>query len=227
MWSAIVAAVFYLRPWHPLPRTRRQRVQRLLVREADPTVALSAGAAALVTDACDGHLGGRRRGRAAHGALGAAGRRPVRARVPGSCMASRMFDSCRRGMRSRSSTSKQRRRGRICLGACRKRSPIINLYRFMVEFRVVQPGRWRRHAAGRSRPRPTPRRPISLALLRIYQARRAHVLGEMGRGGRPGDVLPARQSRRHGAPMFLMCYGLFDADVLIGAGRIDDRAPVC
>jgi hypothetical protein len=56
VWSAVVAVIFYLRPWHPRAAQVRDRVQRLLSRVPDPTLVLSAASAALVTDTTWGAL---------------------------------------------------------------------------------------------------------------------------------------------------------------------------
>jgi LuxR family transcriptional regulator, maltose regulon positive regulatory protein len=222
VWSAIVAALFYWRPWHALAQEARQRVQRLLVLESDPTAALAAASTALVSDTTTGNLEAAdqivslveplaRRPEASPSAgawffYGAAYLRFVQTRYEESLS---YFDAaCNAASAS----------------GLQESLSDITLYRLMVEFRVS--GWAVANATLRAiEALPLPRRPMSLALLRIYQARRAHF---HDRWGEAADLAKSGKDaiNRVAAPQFLMSFGLFNAEVLIGAGCLEDARPL-
>lgn len=222
IWSAIVAAVFYWRPWHPLAMTARQRVQNLLVHESDPTAALAAAATALVTDTTIGSL------QAADEIVALV--EPLAHRTEASPSASTW---CLYGVAYLRFVQTRYEESLEYFGAaCRAASASglketlsdVSLYRFMVEFRVS--GWTVANATLRNlEVLAPPRRPMSLALLRIYQARRAHFHGHWNEAAE--FAMDCQDAiARVGAPQWRMSFGLFNAEVLIGAGRLDDARPL-
>jgi DNA-binding SARP family transcriptional activator len=197
-------------------------VQRLLARETDPTLALVAASATVETDSGSGNLemGDElvslveplaNRAEASPSArawflYGVAALRFIQARYEESL---EYFD---RACQAASASGLQ------------ETLSDISLHRFMIEFRACS---WAVANASlkESETRPTPTRPMSLGLLRIYQARRAHFLGRDDEAAesamRSWDAVS-----RLGAPQLLMEYGLYSADILIGARRIEDARPL-
>ncbi|MFO1319356.1 MAG: BTAD domain-containing putative transcriptional regulator [Burkholderiales bacterium] len=98
----------------------------------------------------------------------------------------------------------------------------IALYRFMVEFRAMG---WELacRSLREAETVPVQRRPMRIALLRIYQARRATWQGEPGQAA---DLAEAsmRAIDAIGTDYHVMCFGLFSADVLIQDGRLERAA---
>lgn len=217
IWAAIVSVMVYWRPWHPLAAEAIERMQALLLSENDPAVALPAAASSMVMWTMIGGLDAAEQivahieplvqhHEAAPGAkawflYGVAYLRFVQTRYE---EALAYFD---RAIEAASSSGLQ------------DTLSDIRLYRVMVEFRC--PG-WQVADVSlrKIESRPLPRRPMSVALLRIFQARRAHM---HGRWEEAAELAIACQEaiEKVGAPENLMTFSLFNAGILIGAGRLE------
>lgn len=218
VWAALLAVLLYWRPWHPIARSARERVQRLLEGEADASAALSAAATALVTDTGTGNLEAgeellalieplTRRAEASPSAsawflYGAAYLRFIQTRYE------EALDYLARAMQAASDAG------------LNNALSDLGLYRVMVEFRA--PG-WQvaDHTLREIEAQPLPKRPMSLALLRIYQARRSHFHGRWAEAAELAKHCQEAISRV-GAPQNLMTFGLFNAEILIGAGQTEE-----
>lgn len=221
-WSAIVAVLPLWRPWHALTTEARVRVQDLLRQQQDPTEALAAAASALVSDLT---AGGLQQGEELVSLIEPIARDP---RASPSARAWFLFGvAYLRFVQARYEDA-------LCYfdlaievaeaSGLKDALSDIRLYRVMVAFRTHG---WDRTDAGlrEIEADSPPRRPMSLALLRIYQARRAH---HYGRWTEAAELAVASDEaiRRVGAPQNLMSFGLFNAEVLIGAGRMDEARPL-
>jgi pentatricopeptide repeat protein len=222
VWSAVLAVLLFWRPWHPAGKGARQKVQRLVECEPDTAVALAAAATALVTDTMTGSLEEGERLLAVIEPLtqraeaspsdsawflyGAAYLRFVQARYE------EALHYLARAMRAASDAGLQ------------NALSDLRLYRVMVEFRA--PG-W--HVGDITlrelKAQPPPSRPMSLALLRIYQARRAHHFDRWEEAAEMA-VRCQEAISQVGAPQNLMTFGLFNAEILIGAGRYGEARPL-
>lgn len=222
IWSGIVASMLFLRPWHALAASARQRVQQLISRETDPTAALSAAAAVLVSDTTTGGLD------AADELVALV--EPLAGRAGASPSASTWFFygvAYLRFVQARYEESLQYFEAAIRAASAsglKETLSDIFLYRFMVEYRVC--GWSIAHATlQQAEKQCVSKRPTSVALLRIYQARRAHCHDRWEEAG----VLALQSIEavdRTGAPQFQMSYGLFAAEILIGAGRSREARPL-
>ena len=222
VWSAVGVAVFFFRPWHPLAQAARQRVQRLLARESDPTLALVAASATLETDSTSGNL------EAGDELVSLVEPLANRAEASPSARAWFLYGvAVLRFIQARYEEALEYL-GRACQAASasglQEALSDISLHRFMIEFRACS---WAVASASLrdSETRPTPTRPMSLAVLRIYQARRAHFHGRWDEAAELA-MRSLEATSRVGAPQLLMEFGLYTAELLIGAGRVEDARPL-
>jgi ATP/maltotriose-dependent transcriptional regulator MalT/DNA-binding SARP family transcriptional activator len=222
VWSAILGIIVYWRPWHAAAKNARQRIHELLQTESDPAVALAAATTALVTDTATGSLEAAEEliklieplvssasaspSASAWFLFGAAYLRFVQARYEES------LDYFDRSIQAASVS-----------GLVDTLSD-IRLYRVMVEFRslgwTVADATLRQIEA-----EPLPRRPRSIALLRIYQARRAHAAGKWSEAADLA-LLSYEAIVQTGVPEHRMSFGLFVAEILTGAGRVAEAHPL-
>jgi DNA-binding SARP family transcriptional activator len=222
VWSAISVGGCYLQPWHPLAQGARQRVRQLLARESDPTVALTAAATVLEADSAAGSL---EEGDELISLL-----EPLANQTEASPSARAWFlygVACLRFVQARYEESLD-----YFDGACQAASASglqetlsdISAHRFMIEFRVC-PWVVANATLREIEARPIPVRPTSLALLRIYQARRAHLLGRWDEAAEL--AMASQEAISHcGSPQLLMEWGMYNAEVLLGAGRVADARPL-
>lgn len=216
--SALVGTLQYLRPWHPLVRSARHRVQELLLVTDDVTLALAAATTALVSDVTTGNL-------AASDEI-VRQMEPVAMRADSSPSTRAWFlygVAYLRFMQTRYEESLEYFDAAIAaasLSGPNETLSDITLYRVMVEFRVHG---WA--VAGvtlaKGEANFNSKRPGSLALLRIYQARREHFHDRWDEAA--ALVVQCREAiEQAGLPQWQMSFGLFIAEVLAGAGKFDE-----
>jgi DNA-binding SARP family transcriptional activator len=222
VWSAITSGTFYLRPWHPLAQTARQRVQQLLDLESDPTVALMAATTTLCSDSESGNV--------EMGDALAARVAPLADRPEASPSARAWFLYSVAGLRFFQARYEESLE--YFDAACKAASgsglhatlAYIRLTRVIVEYRLCG---WATASATlrEFELQAQPMRPYLLTLLRNYQARRAYY---QGRSDEAGTLAASSQEaiRRVGSPQLSMEYGLFNADILIGAGRLAEARDI-
>lgn len=217
IWSAVAVGLLYLRPWDLRLIPARKRTQTLLLEVIDPTVALVAASTILLGDADTGNL------EMADELVSLL--EPLAHKKEASPSAKAWFLFAAAYIRFL----------RACYGealryfdaACEIASAYglnetlsdISLSRVMVEYRVRG---WAVANATlqEAESRTYPRRPYSLALLKNYQARRSQFAQEWDRAA---EFAMASQQAivKLGAPQFVMQFGLFNGEILVGAGRLE------
>lgn len=217
VWSAIAVGLLYLRPWDMQVISARRRAQEILRREVEPTAGLAAASTVLLGDTESGNLD------MAEELVSLM--EPLAHRREASPSAKAWFLFAAAYVRFLRTSYDETLR--YIDAACDIASASglndtlsdISLCRVMVEYRIRG---WvvANVTLQRAESRPYPRRLYSLALLRNYQARRAQFAAEWDSAAE--FAIASQQAIVElGAAQFLMQFGLFNGEILVGAGRFD------
>ncbi len=217
VWGVLCSALFWIRPWHPWTARAARRVETLLACRGDPNVALAASASALATCSMSGEFDcGDRIALATAHLVSSPAASPSEAAwwlVHAGFM--RFFEA-----RYEEALDFMHRAGHIADHNSMRRTFVMAVFhRCAIEFRVVG---WtiasatlvemeRMHEA---------RYPMAEAMLYLLQARCAYFHGRRDEAADLAELAHAA-TLRTGSRYQEMLLGLIEAELLLGAGRIE------
>ncbi len=218
IWGVLCTTLFHVRPWHPLLIPAYRRIEALLPHCSDPGVALASAMGALVVSGLCGDFDcGDRIAVAAETLASQDTASPTEAAW---CMAQvgwlrfvearyeEALDSLASGCRIAESNGL-----RAVLWQ-------IVMWRFTVEWRAIG---WSVANAtlAQAEAIPTPRSSMAVAMLPLFQSRRALHRGQTAEAANLA-VLSQHAAMRIGSHLQALIFSLYSADVLLAAGRIED-----
>jgi LuxR family transcriptional regulator, maltose regulon positive regulatory protein len=211
--GVLCTSLFHVRPWHPLLIPAYRRIEALLPHCSDPGVALASAMGALVVSGLCGDFD--RGDRIAVAAEALASQDTASPTEAAWCMAQvgwlrfvearyeEALDSFAIGCRIAESNGLR-----------------AVLWRFTVEWRAIG---WSVANAtlAKAEAMPTPRSSMAVAMLPLFQSRRALHRGQTEEAAKLA-VLSQRAAMRIGSHLQALIFSLTSADVLLAAGRIED-----
>ncbi|MEQ1881165.1 MAG: hypothetical protein ABL878_09360, partial [Burkholderiales bacterium] len=222
VWGVLCSALFWSRPWHPWTASAAHRVEALLARGGAPTVALAAAASALSTTALSGEFAcGDRVTEATAHLVDDRGASPTEAAWW------LVWAGYLRFVEARYDEALDflRRACQVAESNGMRATFAITIYtRFMVEFRVSG---WTVANAtlAEMEAMPRPNYPVGEAMLYVFQARRAQFRGRLDEAADLAELTHAAILRT-GSLYQEMLFGMVDAELLLGAGRIEKARPL-
>jgi ATP/maltotriose-dependent transcriptional regulator MalT/DNA-binding SARP family transcriptional activator len=216
-WGALLWAAFFLRPWHTCIRPSLERVDALLAQNVDATLALGPASSALtVANQTSDQDRAERLARRVEFLAEQEGVSPVTAAwalfqvAHRQCMIADYEGSLACFDRVWALAERNGLKEVLSMGL---------MHRFMVEFRICDLAT-AEATLRKIEALPSPRHPLSQALLNCYQARYALLRGQRQTAADLAERTHAAVLRS-GAVFYETAFGLIDADILLGAGRLE------
>jgi LuxR family transcriptional regulator, maltose regulon positive regulatory protein len=222
VWGVLCSALFWIRPWHTWTRQAASRVEDLLMREVDPTIALASSANALATASMSGEFEcGDRILLKSEPLVSAPGASPSEAvwwLVHAGFMRffEAQYEDALRFMHQACQLAER--------NGMRRTFVMCIFHRCAIEFRVSG---WAVASAtlAEMETMPRSRYPMAEAMLRLLQARRAVSEGRRDEAADLAELTHAT-TLKIGSIYQEMLFGLLEADILLNAGRTEKADPL-